>query len=123
MLSSRLLLLLLTGGICAAMADVITLTEDTFTDKIKEKDTLWFVQFCVPWCKHCKNINSLWEELGRAVEGEDAVEIAQVDCSKSKPICTKIDIHAYPTFKLFYDGEEHEKYTDESCQDLGTFLL
>uniref|UniRef100_A0A453IBJ6 Thioredoxin domain-containing protein n=1 Tax=Aegilops tauschii subsp. strangulata TaxID=200361 RepID=A0A453IBJ6_AEGTS len=33
-------------------AEVITLTEETFSDKIKEKDTVWFVQFCVPWCKH-----------------------------------------------------------------------
>lgn len=20
--------------------------------KVKEKDTAWFVKFCVPWCKH-----------------------------------------------------------------------
>ncbi|RWW33176.1 hypothetical protein GW17_00002122 [Ensete ventricosum] len=50
-------------------AEVITLTEETFSDKVlfdllssisicllathvKEKDTIWFVQFCVPWCKH-----------------------------------------------------------------------
>uniref|UniRef100_A0A0D6R6S8 Thioredoxin domain-containing protein n=1 Tax=Araucaria cunninghamii TaxID=56994 RepID=A0A0D6R6S8_ARACU len=98
-------------GIYSTSADVIHLTGDTFTDKIKEKDTLWFVQFCVPWCKHCKKIELLWEELGRAVEGEDAVEIAKVDCSTSKPVCTKADIHSYPTFKLFYNGEEYEKYT------------
>lgn len=21
-------------------------------EQVKEKDTAWFVKFCVPWCKH-----------------------------------------------------------------------
>ncbi|KAJ8439646.1 hypothetical protein Cgig2_021658 [Carnegiea gigantea] len=78
--------------------------------EIKEKDTAWFVQFCVPWCKHCKNLGSLWEDLGKAMEGEDEIEIGQVDCSVSKPVCSKVDIHSYPTFKVFYNGEEVAKY-------------
>ncbi|KAL9252444.1 disulfide-isomerase 5-1-like protein [Drosera capensis] len=84
--------------IASSSAEVITLTSDTFSDKIKEKDTAWFVRFCVPWCKH-------W-----AMEGEDDVEIGQVDCSLDKPACTKADIHSYPTFKLFYNGEEVARY-------------
>ncbi|KAL5982580.1 Protein disulfide-isomerase like 2-2 [Asimina triloba] len=60
--------------------------------------------------EHCLNMGSLWEDLARAVEGEDEIEIGQVDCSTSKSICTKVDIHSYPTFKVFYDGEEFAKY-------------
>jgi len=44
------------------------------------------------------------------MEGEDEIEIGQVDCSVSKPVCSKVDIHSYPTFKLFYNGEEVAKY-------------
>lgn len=44
------------------------------------------------------------------MEGEDEIEIGQVDCSASKPVCNNVDIHSYPTFKLFYDGEEVVKY-------------
>lgn len=91
-------------------AEVITLTADTFNDKVNEKDTAWFVQFCVPWCKHCKNLGTLWEDLGKAMEGEDEIEIGQVDCGTNKEICNKVDIHSYPTFKLFYNGEEAAKY-------------
>lgn len=117
------LFLFLLAGTYSVRADVISLTGDTFTDKTKEKDTLWFVQFCVPWCKHCKKIDTLWEELGKVVEGEDAVEIAKVDCSTSKPVCTKVDIHAYPTFKLFYNGEEYEKYTGlRDVESLKTYV-
>ncbi|KAL8140470.1 hypothetical protein V2J09_006491 [Rumex salicifolius] len=102
--------LLLLSILAASMADVIPLTEDTFSDKIKEKDTAWFVLFCVPWCKHCKNLGSLWEDFGKVVEGEDEIEAGRVDCGASKPVCSKVDIHSYPTFKLFYNGEEVAKY-------------
>uniref|UniRef100_A0A0E0GL01 Thioredoxin domain-containing protein n=1 Tax=Oryza nivara TaxID=4536 RepID=A0A0E0GL01_ORYNI len=92
-------------------AEVITLTEETFSDKItevgrarrvqiKEKDTVWFVKFCVPWCKHCKNLGTLWEDLGKVMEGADEIEIGQVDCGVSKPVCSKV----------FYEGEEVAKY-------------
>ncbi|KAJ6408677.1 hypothetical protein OIU84_008398 [Salix udensis] len=91
-------------------AEVITLTPEIFSDKVKEKDTAWFVKFCVPWCKHCKNLGTLWEEVGKAMEGEDEIEVGEVDCGASKSVCSKADIHSYPTFKLFFDGEEVAKY-------------
>uniref|UniRef100_A0A2P2JUZ4 Protein disulfide isomerase n=1 Tax=Rhizophora mucronata TaxID=61149 RepID=A0A2P2JUZ4_RHIMU len=100
----------LTTIITNTRAEIITLTPETFSDKIKEKDTVWFIKFCVPWCKHCKNLGSLWEDVGNAMEGEDEIEVGEVDCTISKPVCSKVDIHSYPTFKVFYDGEEVAKY-------------
>jgi len=44
------------------------------------------------------------------MEGEDEIEVGQVDCGVSKPVCSKVDIHSYPTFKVFYEGEEVAKY-------------
>ena len=66
-----------------------------------------------------KNLGTLWEDLGKAMEGEDEIEIGQVDCGTNKEICNKVDIHSYPTFKLFYNGEEAAKYkgTNFSTQD------
>ncbi|XLS75808.1 hypothetical protein HN51_032673, partial [Arachis hypogaea] len=48
--------------------------------RIKEKDTAWFVKFCVPRCKHCKNLGTLWDDLEKAIEGTDEIEIGEVDC-------------------------------------------
>lgn len=121
-----LLLVLITifSSLKTTKAEVITLTADTFSDKVKEKDTAWFVQFCVPWCKHCKNLGSLWEDLGKIMEGEDEIEIGQVDCGVSKSVCSKVDIHSYPTFKVFYDGEEVAKYQGpRNVESLKTFVL
>lgn len=44
------------------------------------------------------------------MEREDEIEVGQVDCGTDKPVCNKVDIHSYPTFKLFYNGEEVAKY-------------
>lgn len=55
-------------------------------------------------------MGTLWEDLGKVMEGEDEIEIGEVDCGVSKPVCDKADIHSYPTFKVFYEGEEVIKY-------------
>ncbi|KAL5218260.1 hypothetical protein ABZP36_018944 [Zizania latifolia] len=117
-------LVVLAAQAARSAAEVITLSEDTFSDKIKEKDTVWFVRFCVPWCKHCKNLGTLWEDLGKVMEGADEIEIGQVDCAVSKPVCSKVDIHSYPTFKVFYEGEEVAKYKGpRNVESLKNFVL
>ncbi|CAI0548599.1 unnamed protein product [Linum tenue] len=119
-LSAFLLLLL----VSPTQPEVITLTPETFSDKVKEKDTAWFVKFCVPWCKHCKNLGTLWEDLGKAMEGQDEIEVGEVDCGASKSVCSKVDIHSYPTFKVFYEGEEVAKYQGKRDVDsLKAFVL
>lgn len=47
------------------------------------------------------------------MEGEDEIEVGEVDCGSHKSVCSKVDIHSYPTFKLFYEGEEVAKYKGE----------
>jgi hypothetical protein len=57
-----------------------------------------------------KNLGSLWDDVGKAMENENEIEIGEVDCGTDKAVCSKVDIHSYPTFKVFYDGEEVAKY-------------
>lgn len=57
-----------------------------------------------------KNLGTLWEDVGKVMEGEDEIEIGEVDCAVSKSVCSKVDIHAYPKFKVFYEGEEVAQY-------------
>lgn len=89
---------------------------------------MWKSAFAVSWCCSLsifsnlnlffsKNLGTLWEDLAKTVEGEDEIEIGQVDCGANKSVCSKVDIHSYPTFKIFYDGEEVAKYkgNDLTC--------
>ncbi|CAM6128113.1 unnamed protein product [Calypogeia fissa] len=92
-------------------ADVVSLTDTTFTDKVKEQDTVWFIKFFAPWCGHCKKLAPTWEELGKSLEGEDGVEVGLVDCTLQKKTCSSVDIRSYPTLKIFYNGEDIKKYS------------
>lgn len=66
-------------------------------------------------------MGTLWEEVGKAMEGEDEIEVGEVDCGASKSVCSKADIHSYPTFKLFFDGEEVAKYQGSYCFNYFSF--
>ncbi|WVZ18441.1 hypothetical protein V8G54_005763 [Vigna mungo] len=95
----------LTSGLCRRKNYTVAITD---TLRIKEKDTAWFVKFFVP----CNNLGSLWDDLGKTMEGEDEIEVGEVDCGMEETFCSKVDIHSYPTFKVFYDGEEVARYQD-----------
>ncbi|KAJ7533744.1 hypothetical protein O6H91_13G062500 [Diphasiastrum complanatum] len=106
-----LLFILFVSGALNVCAEVVVLTDASFSDKVKEPDTTWFIEFFAPWCGHCKRLAPIWEELGKAIEADDGVEIGQVDCTTNKPTCEKAGVRSYPTLKLFYNGEEQKKYS------------
>ncbi|EFJ23205.1 hypothetical protein SELMODRAFT_99470 [Selaginella moellendorffii] len=110
---ARLVVAIALAAIFAAIAgaEVISLNDATFTDKVKEQDTVWFIKFFAPWCGHCKRLAPTWDELGKAIESEAGVEVARVDCTVDRAVCEKAGVNAYPTLKIFYNGEEVKKYS------------
>lgn len=65
-------------------AEVVSLTDDTFHEEV-EGETFWMVEFYAPWCGHCKNLKSDWEELARNVKGK--AKIGAVDCTSQTATC------------------------------------
>ena len=57
------------------------------------------------------------------MEGEDEIEIGQVDCGLEKEVCSKADIHSYPTFKVFYDGEGVAKYKGTISEEISAIFI
>ena len=43
------------------------------------------VEFYAPWCGHCKNLKSDWEELATGVKGK--AKIGAVDCTANQATC------------------------------------
>lgn len=52
-----------------------------------------------------------WSSLGDAYKENEDVNIAHVDCTQSKDICTGEGIKGYPTLKLYFNGETYKKYS------------
>mmetsp|Transcript_1095 Transcript_1095/g.2413 ORF Transcript_1095/g.2413 Transcript_1095/m.2413 type:complete len:587 (-) Transcript_1095:123-1883(-) len=111
----------------------VKLDDHTLQYAVREND-LVFVDFFASWCSHCQVLAPTWEVLAKVMndasdesveeeDGEDKygeqefksaealdvpVLIAKVDCVSHKVLCQQQDIRAYPTLRLFVQGQPFE---------------
>eukprot|EP00978_Attheya_sp_CCMP212_P002671 scaffold5469_cov54-Attheya_sp.AAC.3 len=116
--------------------DAINLDTETLQYARDENEYL-FVDFFASWCSHCIALAPTWETLAEVMsaaaeakvhaaneerehkytdeEYEEAMEvelpvmIAKVDCVTNHNLCNSHHILAYPTLRLFVDGEPYVK--------------
>lgn len=109
--------------------DAVSLDQTTL-QFAKDENEYLFVDFYASWCNHCRDLAPTWEKLAELIqdagerlgnqhpddiketEYEEAtkveipVMVAKVDCVTHPEVCNKQeDIRAYPTLRLFVDGE------------------
>ncbi|CAJ1965835.1 unnamed protein product [Cylindrotheca closterium] len=111
--------------------DAVSLDTESFELYKKEHDYL-FVDFYASWCSHCRDLAPTWETLAevmidagealgneiphpddyseedylRAKRMQMPVVIAKIDCVTNQKVCNEQEqIRAYPTLRLFVDGE------------------
>ncbi|OEU05932.1 hypothetical protein FRACYDRAFT_231387 [Fragilariopsis cylindrus CCMP1102] len=92
--------------------DAVSLNKETLS-MAKENFEYLFVDFYAGWCSHCIDLAPTWEKLAEMMKNEQQVKIAKVDCVDNDDVCTEHDIRAYPTLRLFIEGEPYkELFTD-----------
>lgn len=90
-----------------AETDVVTLTNDNFSDIIA-KEKLVLVKFFAPWCGHCQAMAADFESVATQLKGQAV--LGDVDATKEEDLAKKFKIDGFPTLKLFADGEEVVDY-------------
>jgi len=75
---------------------VLELGQATFDDAIGGDPLL--VDFWAPWCKPCKAIEPILEQL------ESRVQVARLNIDEHPEIASRYDVLAIPTVMLFADG-------------------
>ena len=75
-------------------------------DEILGSDTPVIVDFWAPWCRPCKAIRPILEELERETGGR--VEFAGVDIDNYPEVAARYDVLSIPTVILFANGEPEE---------------
>jgi protein disulfide-isomerase len=112
-------------------------------DKLAEtiKDGYWWVKFYSPYCGHCKAIAPHWQTLyefyytsspldglTKTIQQSDTTSknsfqgyynfhFAELNCVAFGEACDKNGVKAWPTFKLYRNGEEIEKYSGEKSME------
>jgi thioredoxin 1 len=75
---------------------VLDLDPSTFDDTIAGAPVV--VDFWAPWCKPCRTIEPILEEL------EDTVPVARVNIDEHPELASRFDVLSIPTVMLFADG-------------------
>jgi len=108
--------------------DVVSFDQETLQYALDEKEYV-FVKYYADWCSHCRNFAPTWEKFAEVMHDvEDSVKerlgteyteeeyeeakhlavpvlVGQVDCVEHHVFCNQQGIRAYPTVKLFVNGE------------------
>ncbi|KAI8604832.1 thioredoxin-like protein [Dissophora ornata] len=107
-----------------AAEGVQALTPDTFDSVIGLKPAL--VEFYAPWCGHCQNLESVYNELGEAfAEKDDKVLIAKANADAHKELGRRFGVRGYPTIKWFPSGinsQPEEYFGERDLESLTSFV-
>lgn len=65
-----------------------------------------FVNFFAPWCIWCQRLEPVWEAYAEKNEIDQMpVSIVSVDCVANMKTCMGQNVKAFPTLRLFKDGQ------------------
>lgn len=93
------------GGFYGSDSDVIQLGSHNFDKEVKDSEDLWMMEFYAPWCGHCKNLKSDWEQAATELKGK--VKVGAVDCTAHESLCGEFGVQGFPTLKYFGSNKKH----------------
>lgn len=89
------------------MAEVKTLTDESFDREIADATTPMIVDFWAPWCGPCRMVGPVIEQI--AAEHDGKVTVGKVNVDENPATASKFGIMSIPTVILFKDGEAAKK--------------
>ncbi|KAK6167917.1 hypothetical protein SNE40_021841 [Patella caerulea] len=90
------------GGKPGDPADVITLTDANFEEKVMKSNDPWIVEFYAPWCGHCKNLEPHWASAATQLKGR--VKFGALDATQHTVMSNRHNVRGFPTIKFFPAG-------------------
>jgi thioredoxin 1 len=78
-------------------------TDATFADEVLASPLPVIVEFTAPWCKPCRAIEPILEDLATELAGRARVVALDIDENLATP--SRYGVLTVPTVTLFTDGE------------------
>ena len=89
------------------MAELITVTDDSFDEQVIQSDKPVLVDFWAVWCVPCKAVTPIMAEL--AAEYDGRVVVAKLDVDHNPVTPGRFGIMGIPTVLFIKDGKEVDR--------------
>ena len=94
--------------------NIVALTEATFDKTINESTKPILVDFWAEWCRPCKQIAPILEEL--AEEYGDKIIFTKLNVEQNPSVAPKFGIRGIPTLLIFKNGQVVATHVGESLK-------
>ncbi|MEX0979797.1 MAG: thioredoxin [Gemmatimonadota bacterium] len=88
----------------AASANVVTVTDDSFTTDVVDAKGLTIVDFWAEWCGPCRIVAPIMEQLAEEYGGK-GLRVGKVDVDSNPQIASQYGIRSIPSILFFKDGK------------------
>jgi len=89
------------------MAEPIKVTDETFSDEVKNSDKPVLVDFWASWCGPCKMVAPVIEDI--AENYDDQIKVCKLNVDENQQTAAEFEVMSIPTMIVFEDGEIKEK--------------
>jgi thioredoxin len=88
---------------------VVTVTDETFDERVLRAEDPVVVDFWAPWCHPCEPVTRVLEAL--EAESSGRVAFAKLDIDANPGIASRYDVLSIPTVMVFEAGEPRATVT------------
>ena len=84
-------------------ANAVTVTDESFTEKVLESDKPVLVDFWAVWCGPCRMVDPILDEI--ASQHSDKLTIAKLNVDENPEVSRDYRVMSIPTLIVFKGGE------------------
>ena len=83
--------------------NIITLTQENFSEEVLKSPTPVLVDFWAQWCNPCRALTPILDELADEYDGR--IKIGKVNIDDQQALAAEYGVRAIPTLLLFNQGQ------------------